>query len=88
MKLVIAALLLTSSTAFAWDGYDYEAGSSVEIGKGNNVKRFKEVEYYDYKDGQYKQGEVQSVRNRGRNVEVEIQDNSTGKLRTFEMERR
>jgi hypothetical protein len=88
MKNLILLSALLSTSAFAWDGYDYDSGNYVEIDKGNLVRQGKDIEYYDYGSGQYKEGEVQSIRNRGSNVEVEVQDRETGKLRTFEMKRK
>lgn len=79
--------LLVSAPALSWDGYDYDTGSSVEIEKGNLVRRGKEIEYYDYGTGQYRTGEVQSVRSRGRGAEVEVYDYGTGETRTFDMDR-
>jgi len=32
----------------AWDGYDYESGSSVEIEDGNQVRSGKPIEIYDH----------------------------------------
>jgi hypothetical protein len=42
---------------FAWDGYNYDTGSYIEVesydhrGQGEG-----EVEYYDYSSGEYKSG--------------------------------
>lgn len=88
MRFILIALLLTSTNAIAWDGYDYDSGNYVEIEKGNLVREGNDIEFYDYGSGKYKEGEVQSIRNMGSNVEVEIQDRDTGKLRTFEMKRK
>ena len=51
MKICILLLcpeLFFPSLAAAWDGYDYESGSYVEIEKGNLVRDGEEIEYYDY----------------------------------------
>jgi pyruvate/2-oxoglutarate/acetoin dehydrogenase E1 component len=74
--------------ALSWDGYDYESGSDVEIGKGNLVRQGKEIEFYDYGSGDYKSGEVQSVKSRGNKVEVEVIDSVTGNIRTLEMKKK
>ncbi|HBR21734.1 MAG TPA: hypothetical protein DD713_04095 [Nitrospiraceae bacterium] len=71
---------------FAWDGYDYEKGSYIEIGKGNLVRSGKDIEIYDYGTGEYKDVEVESIKRYGSSVEVEVYDYSTGEYRTFEME--
>lgn len=87
MKLVFVGLLvLFPLDSFAWDGYDYESGNYVEIYKGNLVRSGNEIEFYDYGAGEYRAGEVQSINRFGGSVEVEILDNETGELRTFEMD--
>lgn len=83
-KLLIFCML--SVFSYAWDGYDYQAKSFVEIEKGNLVKRGKDIEIYDYKDGTYKDVEVQSVRKSGNSVEVEVYDYKSKKYRTLEMD--
>ena len=85
-KILLLTLLLSSSTIFAWDGYDYEKGTYVEIDKGNLVRAGKDIEIYDYSTGQYKDVEVQSIRGSGSSTEVEIYDYSTGEFRTLDME--
>lgn len=86
MKKLLLSLLIFPLSAFAWDGYDYDSGSSVEIEKGNLVRRGRDIEYYDYGSGEYREGEVQSIRRHGRTVEVEIEDSETGETRTFDMD--
>ncbi len=87
MKFIILVLFLTVSTpAFAWDGYDYENGSFVEIDKGNLVRSGQDIEIYDYSTGDYKEVEVESVRSNGSNVDVEVYDYDTGEYRTLEMD--
>lgn len=36
-KLILVIALALSNNVFAWDGYDSDSGSSVEIEKGNLV---------------------------------------------------
>ena len=80
-------LLIASYSVSAWDGYDYNKGSYVEIDKGNLVRQGNEIEYYDHGTGEYKYGDVESVNSYGSSVEVEIYDYNTGEYRTFEMDR-
>lgn len=87
MKRVLMFLLLAASfSSAAWDGYDYDNGSNIEIDKGNLVRQGSDIEYYDYSSGEYRTGEVQSVERSGSSVEVEVQDSETGEIRTFDME--
>jgi hypothetical protein len=80
--LLILWVITPLSLSIAWDGYDYEKGGYIEIEKGNLVRPGKEIEIYDYSDGEYKNVEVESVNS----DEVEVYDNETGESRTFEME--
>ena len=84
--LLVSAGLLTPLPTLAWDGYDYESGSQVEIDKGNLVREGEEIEYYDYGSGEYRSGEVQDVQSSGSGAEVEVYDHESGEYRTFEMD--
>lgn len=87
MRLVAIAFgILISAYSYAWDGYDYDKGSYVEIGKGNLVRSGRDIEIYDYGTGEYRDVEVQSIRGSGSGAEVEVYDYGTGEYRTLEME--
>lgn len=82
---LLIALLLPFS-ANAWEGYDRESGTYIEIEKGNLVRAGRDIDFYDNDSGEYRSGEVQSIRRYGSTVEVEIEDSETGETRTFDME--
>jgi len=84
---LIISIVFFALQAMAWDGYDYESGSYVEIEKDNLVRSGQEIEFYDYGAGEYKYGYVESINNYGSSVEVEIYDQETGDYRIFEMDR-
>lgn len=87
MKKILSFTLFIS-VCFAWSGYDWDNGSYVDIEKGNKVLVGREIEIYDYKDGRYKDVEVQSVRERyNGKTELEIYDHSDNSYRTLEMDR-
>lgn len=86
MKKLFLATLLLSAPAFAWDGYDYDSGSFVEIEKGNLVREGREIEFYDYGSGEYRTGTVNDISTLGSGASVEIQDNETGETRTLDMD--
>ena len=83
---IVIGLALIPITALAWDGYDYESGSYVEIDKGNLVREGEEIEYYDYESGEYRSGDVESIESSGSGAEVEVYDHESGEYRTFEMD--
>jgi len=87
MKTFLAIVFLLSAVpSFAWDGYDYEKGSYVEIEKGNLVRPGEEIEIYDYGDGEYKNVEVESITGSGSGAEVEVYDHEIGEYRTLDMD--
>jgi len=89
LKLLIGSLVfcfMVSGNAFAWDGYDYESGSYVEIDDGNLVREGNDIEVYDYSTGDYIDVEVESITGNGSGTEVEVYDYNTGEYRTFDMD--
>lgn len=87
MKLfVLLITFFVSVPVYAWNGYDYESGSHVEIEKGNLVRSGRDIEIYDYETGEYKDVEVQSIRSYGSSTEVEVYDSDTGEYRTLDMD--
>ncbi|HCF9249932.1 TPA: DUF5334 family protein [Pseudomonas aeruginosa] len=47
----------------AWDGYDYQNSTDVEIEKGNLARRGQEIDFYDYDydSGEYRLGDVEPM---------------------------
>jgi len=87
MRLILCFLVLCiSSLSLAWDGYDWESGSYVEIEDGNLVREGEEIEIYDWETGEYKDVEVESVTTSGSGTEVEVYDWDSGEYRTLDME--
>jgi hypothetical protein len=87
MKIFIfSVIVFATMSAFAWEGYDYQEGDSIEIEEGNLVREGEEVEFYDYNSGEYRTGDVESIDRLGSSVEVEVYDHELGEYRTFEME--
>ncbi|WP_461655131.1 DUF5334 family protein [Methylorubrum aminovorans] len=80
-------LVLLAWPAAAWDGSDGSSGNSVEIEKGQTVRRGREVEFYDHGTGSYRTIDVDSVHRRGRGVEIEGTD-SDGNSVTLDMDGR
>lgn len=70
---------------YSWSGYDWETSSYVDIEKGNTVRRGREVEVYDWGEGEYKTYEVERVRSLGHQTEVELYDWNTGDTRILDM---
>ena len=82
LALVAAA---PATGALAWDGTD-ENGNAIEIGRGELVRRGRDIEVFNYGTGQYSTYSVESIRRSGRSVEIEAFDNESGEYKTFEMD--
>lgn len=84
---ILSAIAIPSSTpSEAWDGYDYESGSYLEIEDEILVREEEEIEYYDYGSSEYRYGDVERVEFYQDSTEVEIYDYEAGEYRTFEMD--
>jgi len=82
---LVFIIMLVSSSTFAWDGYDWEKGGYVEIGKDNLVRRGQSIEIYDYNAGEYRDVDVVGIRDAGSSVEVEVYDSEAEEYRTLDM---
>lgn len=83
---ILILTFLIPLNAFSWDGTDTDNGDSVTIGKGQLVRRGKDIELYNNDTGEYISGEVESIRRNGRYVEIELYEYSSGETKIFEME--
>ena len=88
ITMLALAMVFISTTCSAWEGFDYETGTYIEIEKNNTVKRGQDIEIYNYSTGTYENVEVERVQRRGNSVDVEVFDIDTGEYRTLEMDSR
>lgn len=91
MKNLIISLILYlafPALACAWSGIDADTETDVEIEKGNLVRRGKTIEFYDAEDGAYHQAEVESIKDIGHSVQLEIHDLDKGEDRVLLMDKR
>jgi hypothetical protein len=86
LLLSIFAFACLSSPILAWDGYDWESGSDVEIDEGNLVREGRDIEIYDWGTGEYRDVTVEDMRSTGSGTEVEVYDHDSGDYRTLDME--
>ena len=82
--LIILSIILVTNSCPAWDGYDSDSGSYVDIESRDGT----EIEYYDYGDGQYHTGEIQDwgYDSGSQTNDLEVYDHTTGEYRTLDME--
>ena len=84
---LINLFVLAPFFCLAWDGIDTETGESVEIDKGNLVRRGQDIEIWSDKDG-YHDVTVENITRFGSSVDIEVYDYNKGEYRTLEMEDR
>jgi|TARA_B110000971_G_C19560775_1_gene298647 hypothetical protein len=85
-SLFFVFITFYSCASIAWDGFDWDSGSYVEIEGGNLVREGEQIEIYDWATGEYKDVEVQSISGSGSGTEVEVYDWDTGEYRTLDMD--
>lgn len=87
--LLLALSMLTSlaPSVFAWDGYDYNSMSFIEIQQNQQLEAGREIEIYDYQDSKYKNVQVEHIYKVGNSIEVEVYDYQNNEYRTFDMNR-
>lgn len=87
LSLIIAFFIsinLFSTISFAWDGFDQDENSVIEIGPGNLVKEGQIIDFYD--DSDLHTGKVISVNSVGGGTELIVEDiNDNNKERIFIM---
>ncbi len=88
LRVLISIALLDCLPALcvAWDGSDFEGGTSVEIERGNLVRVGNDVEIYDSNTGEYHDVTLDGITRYGSTVELEVYDHTAGESRTLEME--
>jgi len=79
---VFSVLVFCPAHLWAWDGYDYDTGSYIEMEHPANPGA--DVEIYDYDDDTWHDVTVISINNHG--MVIEVFDHDTDDYRTFEME--
>lgn len=81
LSLLLAPVLF-STQIFAWDGYDYDSSSYIEVESGTLVREGLDIDVYDYESGTYKTYEVDSVDSGS----LEVYDYESGEYRSFDMD--
>ena len=81
------AFIFISSNSLAWDGYDYDNGTAIEIGSGNLVREGNVIDIYDWKKGEYHKFEVRLLEDVFNSSRIEGYDLDDQKIRVLEMEK-
>ena len=86
--LLTLIIVLISTPALSWDGYDWDTGEYIDIQRGELVRPNREIEVYNYGTGDYETYTVERIKHKGHKTEVEVYDYDKGEYRTFEMNNR
>ena len=90
-KLFFSIIIFISSflkcfSALAWNGYDYDNKSAIEIGEGNLVREGYVIQFYDEKANKYYSAEVISLDESASGAMLRVMDLDSNKERNFLME--
>ncbi len=78
-------MCLLANLVEAWEGYDRDQGTYIEIEKGTLVRENLDIEFYDYYEADYVQGYIESFIEYEWHIELRVYDYKQDKYRTFEM---
>lgn len=79
-------MLIAATPVTAWDGFEWQSGTSVNVDKGEKVREGQTITYFDYDKAEYHMADVESMRETASGVEIEVYDYDSGEYRTFDME--
>ena len=73
------------NSSFAWDGYDYDNKTAIEIGPGNLIREGSVFQFYDSKMDNYRTGKILFMDSVAGGTRLQLQDLDSKKERTFIM---
>lgn len=88
-KLLIAVatfFLFGASQCYAWNGYDYDNKTEIEIGPGNTVREGLIIQFYDSKIDNFHTAKVLFMDQAPGGTRIQLQDLDSKKERTFIMQ--
>ncbi len=85
VSMLFLSLVLNSQNCYAWNGYDYDNKTEVEIGPGNLIREGMVFQFYDSKDDNYHTAKINFMQPNSMGTEIELEDLDTKKKRVFIM---
>ncbi len=83
---ITALLCFSTNPALAWQGYDYQDQTTIDISGGNLVREGLVIEFYDTKSDSFHNGKILIMEETSSgSTTLKIQDLTTDKERTFVM---
>ena len=79
-------LIFGTNSSFAWDGYDYDNKTAIEIGPGNLVREGSVFQFYDSKMDNYRTGKILFMDSVAGGTKLQLQDLDSKKERTCIMQ--
>lgn len=76
---------LFTNYSYAWDGFDYEEKTSIEIPIGNLVREGAIIQFYETKNDRYKTAKIVFMQSVAQGLEIELLDLDSNKKRIFIM---
>jgi len=73
------------SSIFAWEGYDYQNKTSIDIGEGNLVREGYVIQYYETKSDNFRSAKIVNIQSITRATEIELIDLDNNMTRFFVM---
>ena len=83
--LLILILLCEYSSVFAWDGYDYDNKTSINIAEGNLVREGNVIQFYDSVSDNFHMAKIVFIQSVAIGTEIELYDLDDKKTRFFIM---
>ena len=77
---------LSSHSAFAWSGFDYENQTSIDISSGNLVREGNIIDFYQQKTNELLSAKVLNISYFGNSTELTLQDINTNQKRVVMMQ--
>jgi hypothetical protein len=88
LKILFNLILFVviSNNCWAWDGYDIESNSSIEITDGNLVREGQIIKIFDWQDNANHFITILSMDSDFNGLKIKAQDDVTKEVRIFRME--
>ncbi len=80
-------IIFSSANSLAWDGYDYDNDTAIEINSGNFVREGNVIDIYDWRKGENHKFEVKLMEEMFNSTRIEGYDLDEQKNRVLEMEK-
>ena len=82
---IFLIFFLNQSFLIAWDGYDFDNKTSIEIAPGNLVREGNIIQFYETKSDNFRTGKILFMQSVALGTEIELIDLVSKKNRVFIM---